>query len=425
MSSEASTTDDTASQPAHAPGAALRWTAVGVFVLSCVLNYLDRQVLGMMLVIWHRTPPFPFTDQDYGLLISAFSLAYALSAPLMGWFLDRVGLNRGIGYSVALWAVASFGTGTAHGVGELILWRCLLGVAEASGISAVGKMVALYLLPEERAVGAAMSQLGLSLGAGLAPKFADYLASNYSWRWAFYAAGAASLLWIPTWLATSRLIPAPFGSPNRRSSRGAAWQMVRDPRLWALMGANMLGMTVYSLWTNWVPRYLERMHHLAPAQIANYAGWVPVAGYFGAFLGGSLSWRLIRQGATPVESRKKVCLISAAVVVLTAAIPLAPSPLWATIGMAASFFWIASWSSNLYTLPVDLYGAGGAAFGVSALVFAFGAMQTIVSRPLGAIIEKRGFVPVCLVCALLPLAAQALLALFVREQAVPAAAPAQ
>lgn len=395
-------------------GAALRWTAVGVFVLSCVLNYLDRQMLGMMLVIWRHVPPFPFSDRDYGLLISAFSFAYALSAPAMGWFLDRVGLNRGIGYSVALWAAASLGSGTAHGVGQLLLWRCLLGVAEASGISAVGKMVALYLLPEERAVGAAMSQLGLSIGAGLAPEFAQYFASSYSWRWAFYAAGIASLAWIPVWLGTSRLIPAPFGQAGA-SSHGRARAMIRDPRLWAMVGANMLGMTVYSLWTNWVPRYLERMHHLAPADVAGYAGWVPIAGYFGAFLGGSLSWRLIRRGWTPVESRKRVCLAAASVVVLTALIPLSPGPLWATLGMSASFFWIAAWSTNLYTLPVDLYGAEGAAFGVSALVFAFGAMQTIVSRPLGAIIEKDGFVPVCLVCAFLPLAAQALLASFVKE----------
>ena len=396
--------------PAH-----LRWLAVVVFVFSCVLNYLDRQVLGMMLVIWHRHPAFAFSDRDYGLLISAFSLAYAISAPFMGWFLDRAGLNRGISFSVALWALASVGTGTADSVSQLLAWRCLLGVAEASGISAVGKMGALYLFPKERAVGAALSQLGLSIGAGIAPQFANYFAMQYSWRWAFYASGVASLLWIPVWLLTSRLIPPPLleGIPEERD--GSSWELLRDPRLWALMGANFLGMTVYSLWTNWVPRYLEKMHHLAAADVAHFAGWVPICGYAGAFLGGTLSWRLIRDGMAPAESRKRVCFLSSVVVLVTAAIPLAPDALWATLGMSLSFFWIASWSTNLYTLPVDIYGARHAAFGVSALVFAFGAMQAVVSRPLGQAIERWGFAPICVAVAFLPLAAQLLLQKFVHE----------
>jgi len=181
------------------------------------------------------------------------------------------------------------------------------------------------------------------------------------------------------------------------------------------MGANFLGMTVYSLWTNWVPRYLEKMHHLAASDVAHFAGWVPICGYAGAFLGGTLSWRWIRDGLAPAESRKRVCFLSSVVVLVTAAIPLAPDALWATLGMSLSFFWIASWSTNLYTLPVDIYGARHAAFGVSALVFAFGAMQAVVSRPLGQAIERWGFAPICVVVAVLPLVAQLLLQKFVHE----------
>ncbi len=379
------------------------------------MNYLDRQVLAMMLVIWHGHPPFPFSDRDYGLLISVFSLAYALSAPAMGWFLDHVGLNRGISISVAVWGLASIGSGTARSFGELMLWRSLLGVAEASGISAVGKMNGMYLLAEERAVGAAMTQLGLSVGAGLAPQFAEVVTREFGWRWVFHAAGAASLLWIPAWLLTARLIPAP-GTERSRETGAEGWRLARDGRLWALVGANILGMTVYSLWTNWAPRYLERMHGLSAAAVANYAGWVPIAGYAGAFLGGTISWRLIRRGRTAVEARKRACLWSACAVLATAAIPLAPGPGWATLGMAFSFFAMASWSTNLYTLPVDLYGAAHAAFGVSALVFAYGAMQAIVSRPLGAVIEQYGFTPVCVAAAAMPLAGQALVAAVVRER---------
>jgi ACS family hexuronate transporter-like MFS transporter len=91
----------------------LRWVAITVFVFSSVLNYLDRQVLATMVTI----KGFPFSGK-YGLSLSVFSIAYAVSALFIGWFVDRVGLNRGVSISVAVWAIASVGTGMSHNVTE-------------------------------------------------------------------------------------------------------------------------------------------------------------------------------------------------------------------------------------------------------------------------------------------------------------------
>ncbi len=387
--------------PLH-PNTSLRWVAVTVFVLSSVLNYLDRQVLATMVDIWRTRPEFPFTYSDYGLLLAVFSIAYAASAPLMGWFLDRVGLNRGIAISVTLWAIASAGTGSVHGLNGLLFWRALLGVAEAAGISAIGKMAGLYLLPAERAMGNAFSQLGLSIGAGLAPRFTVFFAYQYSWRWTFFAAAILSLIWIPTWLATARYIP-PVAEPEGARGESRSFELIKDRRLWALVVANAVSMTIYSLWTNWSPTYLVRVHQLPPPLAANYSWAVPFCGYLGAFLGGGLSWRFVRKGASPVEARKRVCFLSAAACLTTAFIPLTPTPLLATIGMSFSFLCISAWSTNLYTIPVDIFGAARAGFGVSSLVFAYGVMQAIVSRPLGVAIERYGFQTICWAFAALPL----------------------
>lgn len=181
------------------------------------------------------------------------------------------------------------------------------------------------------------------------------------------------------------------------------------------MVANALGMTVYSLWTNWAPPYLVRVHHLAPPEAAHYSWAVPVAAWLGAFAGGSLSWRWIRHGATALAARKRACLAGSALALITAAVPFTPTPLTATIGMSISLFVVAAWSTNLYTIPIDLYGASRAAFGVSALVFSYGAMQALVSKPLGAGIERYGFAPVCLALAALPLAGTLLVYWQVRE----------
>jgi ACS family hexuronate transporter-like MFS transporter len=394
----------------------LRWVAVTVFVFSAALNYLDRQILATMVDIWRTSahPGFAFDYAGYGVLLSVFSIAYAVSAPFMGWFLDRVGLNVGMSLAVAVWGVASFGTGTVHSFHDLLLWRALLGVAEAAGVSAQAKVSGMYLLPEERALGAATQQLGISMGAGLAPAFTVFFAYNYSWRWTFFAAATASLVWIPVWLATSRAIPAAVERVGATRGANTAGQM-RDPRLWALMVANALGMTVYSLWTNWAPPYLVRVHHLTPPQAARYSWAVPVAAWLGAFAGGSLSWRWVRGGMSPVAARKRACLAGSALAVVTAVVPLTPTPLLATVAMSVSLFLVAAWSTNLYTIPVDLYGASRAAFGVSALVFSFGAMQALVSKPLGAGIERYGFAPVCVGLAALPLIGTLLVYWQVRE----------
>lgn len=391
-----------------------RWVAISVFIFASVLNYLDRQILATMVDIWRTRPEFPFTYDDYGLLLSVFSIAYAVSALFVGWFIDRVGLNRGAGLAVAVWAIASFGTGASHSVRELLVWRALLGVSEASAIAAVTKAVALYLLPPERAVGQAMSQLGLSLGAGIAPAFAVYFSYRYSWHWAFYAAGLLSLAWIPMWLATARAIPAATPIPIGKTAHSFA--LLRDPKLWVLIVANMLGMTVYSLWANWAPTYLIRVHHLTPAQAAHYTWIVPISGYFGGLLGGVISWQLVRSGRTPIAARKRACLISALVLLGTMAVPLAPNPALATLGMSLSYFWVCSWSVNHYTLPIDLYGAGRAAFSAAALVFAYGVMQSIISRPLANVIETFGFAPVCFTFAILPIAGYSLVHVLIRNE---------
>ncbi len=390
-----------------------RWVAITVFIFASVLNYLDRQILATMVDIWRAHPEFPFTYDDYGLLLSVFSIAYALSALFVGWFVDRVGLNRGAGYAVALWAVASFGTGASHSVHQLLLWRALLGISEAGAIAAVTKAIAMYLLPPERAVGQATSQLGLSLGAGIAPAFAVYFSYRFSWHWAFYTAGLLSLAWIPLWLATARKIP-PAALP-KAGAAAHSFGLLRDPKLWALMIANMLGMTVYSLWANWAPTFLIRVHHLTPPQASHYTWIVPLTGYLGALLGGAISWRLVHLGHTPVAARKRACLLSAIFLLATMAVPFLPNPALATAGMSFSFFWVCAWSTNHYTLPIDIYGAGRAAFGGAALVFAYGVMQSFISRPLAGVIERYGFGTVCLTFAWLPIASYLLVHLFISD----------
>jgi ACS family hexuronate transporter-like MFS transporter len=150
------------------------------------------------------------------------------------------------------------------------------------------------------------------------------------------------------------------------------------------------------------------MHHLTPAETAKYTWIIPICGYLGAMVGGSISWRLIQRGATPVAARKRACLIAAVLLLGTMTIPWLPTPALATAGMSLSFFLVAAWSTNHYTLPIDIYGAGRSAFGVSSLIFAYGLMQIVISSPLAWITGRYGFKPVCIAFSFLPLCSYAI-----------------
>src|SRR3954454_7482783 len=101
--------------------ARLRWLAVSVFVISSTLNYLDRQLLATLAPL--IMAELQFDQTAFGFLISAFSIAYAASSLLAGWFLDRVGVNRGITWAVSWWSAAAIGTGVSRCLGGLVICR--------------------------------------------------------------------------------------------------------------------------------------------------------------------------------------------------------------------------------------------------------------------------------------------------------------
>ncbi len=377
-----------------------RWLAIAVFVLSSALNYLDRQILAQLAPV--LKDEFSLTNRDFGLILSGFSLVYAFASPVAGMFVDRVGLNRGISLALGLWSLAGAATGFVNGFASLIAARGALGMFQAAGVPAVGKAIRTYLLPKERAVGQAMSQLGISLGAALAPPLATWLAIHFGWRSAFWVTGAAGFVWIPLWLLIARRTPAQPDAAAPPS--GGPGEVLRDRRIWLYVAANILGMAAYTLWTNWTTIYLVQMHSLRLEETAWLAGIPPLVAPLGGFLGGWLSLRLIHGGAAPLNARYRACRLSAMGMLITAAVPLTPSPILATAAISVSFLFASAFSVNLYAMPLDAFRPERAAFGVSMLTGAYGAMQTVVSPLIGQLVDRWGFQPVCVMAALLPLA---------------------
>jgi MFS transporter, ACS family, hexuronate transporter len=385
----------------------VRWLVMGVFVLSSALNYLDRQVLTQLAPLLKAE--FHLTNRDFGFILSAFSIIYAVAAPCAGLFIDRVGLNRGISIAVGMWSLSGIATGLATSFPALLWTRASLGLFEAGGVPAVGKAIRQYLLPHERAVGQATSQLGICVGAVLAPPLATFLAMRYGWRSAFVVTGVLGLLWIPLWRFVSGRVPAAAVASDTAGE--SVREILHDPRLWGFVFANALGMTAYTLWTNWTTIYLMQEHGLKLSQTAWLAGFPPLVAPIGGFLGGWISMRLIRQGSAPLAARFRACLLSAIAMLITAAVPLMPTAGAATFAIGLSFLFASAFSVNIYAMPLDAFSLKRAAFGVSMLTGAYGAMQTVISPVIGQMVDSFGFRPVCLMAAVLPLGGVAILKL--------------
>lgn len=377
----------------------LRWVAVSVFALASTWNYLDRLLLAAAAPAIRAE--FHLSNEDYGWLLSAFALSYALASPVIGWFLDRLGLELGIVLAVGFWSVAAALAGWSRSFLQLLGARAFLGIWESAGVPAAGKLNAIYLEPRNRALGAAMTQVGLSIGGVAAPLLVAYFAD---WRTPFFLCAGLGLLWIPLWIFVRRKIPAWEEIPQQKN-RTQSLAILKDSRLFRLAVANLLWMGIYTLWSNWTTIFLKQTYGMSATDANHFAWFPPVASTVGAFAGGWLSMYLMSRGGQAVRSRVTCTLVSAVGCLVTIAAPHAPSPLWATLIIAMSYFWVTAGSVNLYTIPVDIWGGANAGTAISALVFAYGLLQMLISPRIGALVDHfGGFQQVCWLVGLPPMA---------------------
>ena len=363
----------------------LRWLAVSVFVISSVLNYLDRGLLGTLAPF--IMAEFHFTQTGFGWLISAFSQTYALSALGTGWALDRFGVNRSIYAAVAWWSSAAVGTGLVRGFSSLGICRSALGIGESAGVSAVGKLNAVYLKPEERALGAALNQIGISIGGSVAGYWGISQAVAHGWRWPFMMAVLCGFAWIPVWWFTSRSIPAQFSPPP--SGENPSFAIWRDRNLLFLILANLLWMGGYSLWSSWTVLYLTHVHNITLQQAKNFVWIPPLISNVGGFFGGWLSRHWTRSMADPIPARLRAVWVAALCSLVTLSLPFAPDARWATALISASFFFALAGSVNIYALPIDIFGAKRSGMALAALTFSYGLLQTVISPIIGYLSDHR------------------------------------
>lgn len=175
-----------------------RWVICGLLFFATTINYIDRQVLGILSKDLQAA--FGWSEIDYGNIVAAFNAAYALGLLLAGRLMDRFGTK--IGYSVALvfWSLAAMGHAIARSAFGFGVARAALGLGEAGNFPAAIKTVAEWFPKKERAFATGIFNAGSNVGAIVAPLTVPWIALNYGWRWAFIMTGAIGFVWLLFWI---------------------------------------------------------------------------------------------------------------------------------------------------------------------------------------------------------------------------------
>ena len=171
-------------------------------LLVSLISYIDRNTLALLAPTILRETGL--SAEQYGFVISAFSIAYMAGNPIWGRALDRFGLRGGMLAAVSFWSLASAAHSLAGGFASFAAARTALGFGEGATFPGGLRTVVQTLEPSRRARGIAVAYSGGSLGAIITPLIVTPIALWWGWRAAFLFTGLVGFLWVLLWLAVSR-----------------------------------------------------------------------------------------------------------------------------------------------------------------------------------------------------------------------------
>eukprot|EP00456_Euglypha_rotunda_P042610 TRINITY_DN3327_c0_g2_i1.p1 TRINITY_DN3327_c0_g2~~TRINITY_DN3327_c0_g2_i1.p1 ORF type:complete len:436 (-),score=59.29 TRINITY_DN3327_c0_g2_i1:139-1446(-) len=273
-----------------------RYVVLAILTLVYCLNYMDRQILGILSLPIKEE--LRLTDTQLGLMGGlAFAIFYSVLGVPIARFADRFNRVWIVSGALGLWSLCTALCGLANNFAQMFVARLCVGVGEAGGVAPTYSILADYFPPHQRARAMAVLTLGLPLGSGLGLLIGGVVAANYGWRTAFFVLGIGGLLVVPLMLILVR--EPERGRLDHAQTLPAATavgfgEVVRHvaakPSFWLFsLGAATASMLSYGL-SFWLPAYLNRSHDLSLQDTAYYLALVTIiGGVAGILLGGWLS----------------------------------------------------------------------------------------------------------------------------------------
>jgi len=387
-----------------------RWTVCALIFFATTINYLDRQVIGILKPLLESD--LNIGEIQYANIVTIFQLFYGFSMLLAGRLIDKFGTKIGYGISVLLWSIAAMGHSLAKGVIGFGFWRALLGISESGNFPAAIKTIAEWFPKKERALATGIFNSGTNVGAIVAPIAVPAIIIAWGWQAAFIITGAIGFIWIILWfifyelpekqrkLSATELefIKSDLDEKNE-SEKPIPWlKLLKFRQTWLFFIGKALTDPIWWFYLFWIPGWLSTVRG-AGLDIKSFG--LPLVVIYnsntvGSIGGGWISSYMIKKGISPFNARKYTMLIFALLVIPVFFAQSEGVSTWgavALISLAASSH--QAWSANIFTTVSDAFpkravssvtGIGGMAGAVS------GAFVSIFAGHILDFFKKAGHV---------------------------------
>ncbi len=284
--------------PSFSP-AYLRY-ALGLLTLVYVVNFVDRQILAILLA--SIKADLGLSDFQLGLLGgTAFGIFYATLGVPIARLADIYSRKGVMAICLTIWSVMTAACGLAVGFWSLLALRVGVGVGEAGGSPPAHSMISDYYPAERRGTALGIFSLGVPLGILVGFMAGGWLDESLGWRTAFMVVGLPGVALAIIVQLTLREPPRGHSEETSIDAPQAAAPTAREAArfLWrsrsfrhTAIGSGLYAFVGYST-TNWAPSFLSRSHGMAQGEIGTWLALIiGIGGGLGIYLGGSLSDKL-------------------------------------------------------------------------------------------------------------------------------------
>lgn len=419
-----------------------RWIICFLLFLAATINYIDRQVIGILKTTLQGE--YGWSELDYADIVFSFQLAYAIGLVLAGRVMDKLGVKTGFSIAIVVWSLAAmahaeaeiigvpvrallsaFGLTYAVSVAGFMAARFALGLGEAGNFPASIKSVAEWFPKRERALATGLFNSGTNVGALVTPLVVPWITLTWGWYWAFIATGSIGFLWLLLWWATydhpdrhPRVSPAELAHIQADPPDPPAhipWRtLLRHKQTWAFAIGKFMTDPIWWLYLFWVPDFLNRNYGINLTTIGPPLVAIYLVADGGSIGGGWLSSALIKRGWS-VNAGRKTAMLVCALAVVPMVFASGAKQMWvavALVSLAAAAH--QGWSANMFTMASDMFPrkAVGSVVGFGGMAGAFGGM--LIAKLTGYILQATGsYLPVFFIAAFTYLTALAIVQVLV------------
>jgi len=347
-----------------------RWTVCALIFFATTVNYLDRQVIGILKPLLESD--LSIGEKEYSHIIMAFQLLYGVGMAIAGRLIDKFGTKIGYGVSVILWSIAAMGHALAKSVWGFGFWRGFLGVSEAGNFPSAIKAIAEWFPKKERALATGIFNSGTNVGAIVAPLAIPAMIVAWGWQSAFIITGALGFIWIIFWFIFyevpekhKKVSAAELAYINSdvdeqaETKEKVSWStLLKYRQTWLFFIGKGLTDPIWWFYLFWIPGWLSTVRGtgLSVSSFGLPLAFIYTMTTVGSIGGGWISGFMIKKGMSPFKARKITMLIFA---ILVIPIVFASSPGISTWGAVCLIALAASshqaWSANIFTTVSDAF----------------------------------------------------------------------